>query len=159
MCFAKKCIPDPSTHWRMSSGKPEQNYLHIGIYWRSLIELKKVEPKKEFFKPRKDFPAAVSNFKKGGENNSSAGAPFSGFKKSGSASSRGDDLKDVECFKCHKKGHYANKCPEIKVKDGKPPVKVRKMDDSGPKSDPEAKSVRQIRIRYSDIEAQIRTHL
>ena len=68
--------------------------------------------------------------------------------------SRGDDLKDVECFKCHKKGHYANKCPEIKVKDGKPPVKVRKMEDSGPKSDPEAKSVRQIRIRYSDIEEQ-----
>ena len=22
------------------------------------------------------------------------------------------DLKDVECFKCHKKGHYANKCPD-----------------------------------------------
>ena len=21
------------------------------------------------------------------------------------------DIKDVECFKCHKKGHYANKCP------------------------------------------------
>ena len=55
---------------------------------------------------------------------------------------------DVECFKCHKKGHYANKCPEIKVKDGK-------IEDSGPKSDPEAKSVRQIRIFYSDIEEQI----
>ena len=40
------------------------------------------------------------------------------------------------------------------VKDGKPPVKVRKFEDSGPKSDPEAKSVRQIRIRYSDIEEQ-----
>ena len=21
------------------------------------------------------------------------------------------DLKDVECFTCHKKGHYANTCP------------------------------------------------
>ena len=60
----------------------------------------------------------------------------------------------MEYFKCHKKGHYANKCPEIKVKDGKPPVKVRKIEDSGPKSDPEAKSVRQIRIRYSYIEEQ-----
>ena len=28
------------------------------------------------------------------------------------------------------------------------------MEDSGPKSDPEAKSVRQIRIRYLDIEEQ-----
>ena len=29
------------------------------------------------------------------------------------------DLKDVECFKCHKKGLYANKCPDAKGKDGK----------------------------------------
>ena len=29
------------------------------------------------------------------------------------------DLKDVECFKCHKKGHYANTCPDAKSKDGK----------------------------------------
>ena len=28
------------------------------------------------------------------------------------------------------------------------------MEDSGPKSDPEAKSIRQIRIRYSDIEKE-----
>ena len=75
-------------------------------------------------------------------------------KKSGSLSSRVDDLKEVECFKGHKKGHYANKCPGIKLKDGNPPVKIRKIEDSGPKSDPEAKSVRQIRMRYSDIEEQ-----
>jgi len=30
-----------------------------------------------------------------------------------------NDMKDVDCFKCHKKGHYANKCPEIKAKDAK----------------------------------------
>ena len=41
-----------------------------------------------------------------------------------------------------KMGHYANKCPEIKVKGGKAPIKVQKIKDSGPKSDPEAKSVR-----------------
>ena len=23
----------------------------------------------------------------------------------------------MECYKCHKKGHYANKCPEIKAKE------------------------------------------
>ena len=29
------------------------------------------------------------------------------------------DLKEIECFKCHNKGHYANTCPKIKEKDGK----------------------------------------
>ena len=29
------------------------------------------------------------------------------------------DLKDVECFKCHKKGRYTNKCPNAKAKEGK----------------------------------------
>ena len=33
-------------------------------------------------------------------------------------------------------------------------MKVRKIEDFGPKPDPEAKSVRQIRIRHSDIEEQ-----
>jgi len=60
-----------------------------------------VEPKKEFFKPRKDFPTAVSNLK-GGESNFTAGASPGGFKKSGSSCPRVDDFKDVDCFKCHK---------------------------------------------------------
>ena len=94
----------------------------------------------------------MSNFKKGDENTFPAGASPRGFKKSGSPSPRVDDLKDVECFKCHKKGHYANKCPESKAKDAKAPMKVRKIEDFGLKPDSEAKSVRQIRIRYSDIE-------
>ena len=55
----------------------------------------------------------------------------------------------MECFKNHKKGYYANKCPESKDKDGKAPMKVCKIEDFGPKPDSEAKSVRQIRIRYS----------
>ena len=57
-------------------------------------------------------------------------------------------MKDVECFKCHKKGHYANKCPEIKAKDAIRAFKVRKVDDSSVKEEGEAKSIRQIRIRY-----------
>ena len=60
----------------------------------------------------------------------------------------------MECFKCLKKGLYANKCPESTAKDGKAPMKVRKIENFGPKPDPDAKSVRQIRIRYSDIEEQ-----
>ena len=70
----------------------------------------------------------------------------------GSPIPRVDDPTYVECFKCHKKGHYADKYPEAKAKDGKSSLKMRKIDDSGPKQEPEAKSVRQIRIRYSDIE-------
>jgi len=37
-----------------------------------------------------------------------------------------DDLKYVECFKCHIKEHYANKCPESKAKDVKAPLKSPK---------------------------------
>ena len=45
-------------------------------------------------------------------------------------------------------GHYINKYPESKAKDGKAPMKVRKIEDFGFKPDPEAKSVSRIRIRY-----------
>ena len=55
------------------------------------------------------------------------------------------DLKDVECFKCHKKGHYANKCPDPKSKDRKGFFKVRQFDD--PTIDKkDEKSIRQIGI-------------
>ncbi|XP_071679359.1 uncharacterized protein [Lolium perenne] len=30
------------------------------------------------------------------------------------------DLSLVECFKCHKKGHYSNECPEKKEENAKP---------------------------------------
>jgi len=58
----------------------------------------------------------------------------------------------VECFQCHKKGHYANKYPKSKTKDEKAPMKVRKIEDFGSKPDSKAESVHQIRIRYSGIE-------
>ena len=34
---------------------------------------------------------------------------------------------EVECFKSHKKGHYANKCPEIKVKIENHPLKCENL--------------------------------
>ena len=41
-----------------------------------------------------------------------------------------DDLmNDVECYRCHKKGHYAYKCPESKPKDSKGNFKVRKVEE------------------------------
>ena len=98
--------------------------------YRDILEIsdriKKVEPKKEFFKPRKDFPTAVSNFKRGAKVLFQRGVSWR-FQKSGSPSPRVDDLKDVECFKCHKMGQYANKCPESKAKDEKASIKVRKI--------------------------------
>ena len=57
--------------------------------------------------------------KKGSESTFPARASPGDFKKSGSPSPRVDDLKDVECFKCHKKGHYANKCPESEANESK----------------------------------------
>ena len=70
------------------------------------------------------------------------GASPGGFKKLGSPIPRVDDLKEnVECFKCHKMGHCANKCPESKAKDRKGALKVRKIDDFGPINESEAKYV------------------
>jgi hypothetical protein len=61
-------------------------------------------------------------------------------------------MADVECYRCHKKGHYANKCPEAKAKDSKGVFKVRKMEESVvDKAVEEPKSIRQIRIRFSDL--------
>ena len=80
----------------------------------------------------------MPSFKKNDEANSATGASFSGDKKPGNYSVE-KDMKDVECFKCRKKGHYANKCPESKAKDAKEAFKVRKVDDSSVKEDGERK--------------------
>ena len=59
------------------------------------------------------------------------------------------DMKNVECCRCHKKGHYANKCPEAKPKDSKGTFKVRKMKEPvAEKAVEEPKSIRQIRTRF-----------
>ena len=60
------------------------------------------------------------------------------------------DLKDVECFKCHKKEHYTNKFPDAKGEDGKGYSKMRHLEEpSNEKKD--EKAIRQIRIRHSDL--------
>ena len=59
------------------------------------------------------------------------------------------DIKDVECFKCQKKGHYAYKCPDAKAKDGKGLFKVRQLEEQSAEKMNE-KSIRQIRIRHLD---------
>ena len=49
---------------------------------------------------------------------------------------------------------YTNKCPESKVKDTKRPLKVRKMDEGITNDDAETKSIRQIRVQFSDLESE-----
>ena len=62
------------------------------------------------------------------------------------------DMANVECYRCHKKGHYANKCPEAKEKDSKGAFKVRKIEEPvTEKAVEEPKSIRQIRIRFFDL--------
>ena len=50
----------------------------------------------------------------------------------------------------HKRGHYANKCPHAKAKDGKGYFKVRQLEDRSAEKN-EEKWNRQIRIRHSDL--------
>ena len=70
--------------------------------------------------------ASISK-KSGSHTKSPIGASFAkDSKPSNSGNAR--DIKDVECFKCHKKGHYANKCPDAKEKDGKGYFKARQLD-------------------------------
>ena len=61
-------------------------------------------------------------------------------------------MKNVECYCCHKKGHYANKCPEAKPKDSKRTFNVRKVEKSvADKAEEEPQSIRQICILFSDL--------
>jgi len=39
------------------------------------------------------------------------------------------DIKEVEFFKCHKKGHYANKCTDAKAKHGRRFFKIRLLKE------------------------------
>jgi len=90
--------------------------------YRDILEIsdrvKKSDPKKDFGKDKRDYSKSVETFSKKTEANLTLGATFSPHKKSGFFGTK-NDLKDVEYHKFHKKGHYENKCPEIKTKDTK----------------------------------------
>jgi hypothetical protein len=91
-------------------------------------------------KGSKDSGPVEASKKPGKVATSNASGKSGGFTKS-------MDLKDVECYHCHKKGHYANKCLDIKAKDTKGAFKVRKAEEEKA-SEP---TLRQLRIRYSDL--------
>jgi len=118
--------------------------------YRDIIEIseriKRPEPKMD----AKDRSAdGLISRKQGFASKTPSGASFAKEPKVSNAG-KTMDLKDVECFKCHKKGHGANKCPDAKIKDGKGFYKVRQLEEpSMDKKD--KKSIRQIRIRHSDL--------
>jgi hypothetical protein len=118
----------------------------LAVYRESLDiteRMKKSEVKKS---NKNSAPSEVS--KKPGKVNATA--------KVGSTS-KSMDLKDVECYHCHKKGHFANKCPEIKAKESKRVFKVRKVKEvDEPK--PDEPGIRQIRFRYSEGWSYMRAH-
>ena len=84
--------------------------------YRDIMEIseriKRPEPKKD---RSADGPIY---WKQGSYSKTASGASFV---KEAKVSNSGKtlDLEDVECFRCHKNGHYANKCPDAKAKEGK----------------------------------------
>ena len=64
-------------------------------------------------------------------------------------------MKNVDCYRCRKKGHHANMCPKAKPKDSKGTFKVRKEEEPvADKAVEETKSIHQISILFSDLTAE-----
>ena len=65
-------------------------------------------------------------------------------------------MKNVECYRCRKKGHHANMCPKTKSKDSKGTFKVRNEEEEpvADKAVEETKSIHQISILFSDLTAE-----
>jgi len=124
--------------------------LSLATYW-DIFEIsehiKKPEVKKDFKgRPHYVASATTNNISPKAFSGSSPVSSSSYSNKSGK-DFKEIDLKDVDCFQCHKKGHYANKCPEIKSKESKGVFKVQKMEEESEVKS-EDKVVRQIRMRF-----------
>ena len=107
-----------------------RKFIYLSRYSGNFVHdrVNKSEPKNDFDKDKRDYRKSVATFPKKPEAISTSGATSGPYKKSGTFGGK-DNLKDVECYIYHKKGHYANKCPEIKAKDTKGTLKVRKMEE------------------------------
>ena len=94
--------------------------------YRDIIEISDRIKRPKVKKDLKDgMPEASISRKSGSYTKAPIEASFAKDSKPSNAG-KTTDIKDVEClFKCYKKGHYANMCPDAKVKDGKGYFKFR----------------------------------
>jgi hypothetical protein len=117
----------------------EKNYPLIERLWRFMERIEKSDLKKD----TRDNPksADLKSKEKPGKHASGASNTHA------SRSSKLSDIKDVECYHCHKKGHYANKCPDLKARDTKGVFKVRKVEKGVEAKEDEA-MLSQIRIAF-----------
>ena len=103
---------------------------HELFNYRNIIEISVWIKRPEVKKESKDrTPEAHISKKSGNYTEAHTGAPLAKDSKV-SNSRKTIVIKDVECFKYHKKGHYANKCRDEKAKDGKGFfLKVRQLEE------------------------------
>ena len=127
--------------WFQARGISEEIYLpgHSRRWWmlwlkqeypkyRDITEISEQIKRPEAKKESKDSTPEAHISRKSGSYTKSLGASFAKDSKA-SISGKSIDI-NVECFKCHKKGHYADKCSDAKGKDGKGFFKRQKLDSS-----------------------------
>ena len=91
--------------------------------YRDILEITDRVKKSDVKKDKRDPPYSPGVAKKTADTKASGGSyPY--IKKTGNLA-KAVDMTNVECYRCHKKGHYANKCPEAKPKNSKGTFKVR----------------------------------
>jgi len=101
---------------------------HEFANYRDIIEISERIKRPEHKKDARDRSAeGPISRKQRFTSKTASGASFSKEMKA-SNPAKTMDLKDVECFTCHKKGNYANQCPDAKSKDGKRFFKVRQLE-------------------------------
>jgi Zinc knuckle len=61
-----------------------------------------------------DCLAGKPKTKKNGNKGGKGGKKNGGDGARGKSNNKKKDLSEIECYNCHKKGHYKNKCPKLK---------------------------------------------
>ena len=100
---------------------------HDFASYRDIIEIS--ERIKEVKKSRKIGLRNLTYPRKSGSYTKAPIGPSFAKDSKAAISGKSFDIKDVECFKYHKKIHYANMCPDAKRKDGKGFSKIWPLKD------------------------------
>ena len=97
--------------------------------YREFLEFGDRVKKPDVKKDKRDQSYSAGVAKRTADTKASGGSYPNIAKKTPGNSAKAVDMAEVECYRCHKKGHYANKCPEAKAKDSKGVFKARKMEE------------------------------